>query len=378
MGTKPADSAPVVVRRVATFGVGLTLALIFLRLCCGWHFYREGTKKLSWNPETRELNVAFSAEPFLRQAVGPVAQYIKEDLPNVYNWERYLAVPRQVRESTTEELEARAKWESEYAARIKEADKKKEPRPIEFPPHSPYYDWASRIDKAWQAALDKFAAIDGLSKEQIAEAAQKLYVRREQLANYLAGEADAIAEWEHELWRLKNMEEDQGAVDLPFLGARIEEKRAETTAASAGWIAQVRDIEHGYLTDLRGLLTEEQEANDVIAAKVDAALVDANEQKLHRMNIAVTCIIIAVGACLMLGLFTRLAATVGIGFLLMVMATQPPWVVGADTKVFYYQLVEIAALAVLFASQAGRLAGLDYFIRAIFSRRRGRTESQAA
>jgi uncharacterized membrane protein YphA (DoxX/SURF4 family) len=174
------------------------------------------------------------------------------------------------------------------------------------------------------------------------------------------------------------MEKEGGAIDLPFLGTRIEEKRAETNAASAAWIAQVRDIDHDYMTDLRSLLTEEQEANDVISAKVDEALVDANEQKLHRMNLAVTCIIIAVGVCLMLGLFTRLASAVGIGFLLMVMATQPPWVAGADTKVFYYQLVEIAALAVLFASQAGRLAGLDYFIRAMFCRRCGRTESRAA
>lgn len=378
MATKPADSAPVVVRRVASFGVGLTLALIVLRLCCGWHFYREGTKKLSWNPETKELKVGFSAEPFLRQAVGPVSEYIKEDLPNVYNWERHLAVARQARPSTEEELATRAKWEADYAARRKDAEKKKEPLPVEFPPHSPYYDWASRIDKGWQTALDKFSAIEGLSKEQVADAVVALRDRRQQLADYLAGEADAIAEWEHELWRLENMEKEGGSVDLPFLGSRIEEKRAETKAASAAWIAQVRDIEHGYLTDLRSLLTEDQEANQVISDKVDAALVDANEQKLHRMNVAVTCIIIAVGACLMLGLFTRLASVVGIGFLLMVMATQPPWVAGADTKVFYYQLVEMAALAVLFASQAGRLAGLDYFLRAMFSRRRGSTESQAA
>jgi uncharacterized membrane protein YphA (DoxX/SURF4 family) len=378
MGAKAAESPPVVGRRVASFGVGLTLALIFLRLCCGWHFYREGTKKLSWNPQTKELKVGFSAEPFLRMAVGPVASYIKEDLPNVYNWERHLAVPRQSRPTTEEELATRAKWEADYAARRKAAAKNKEPLPVEFPPHSPYYDWADRIEKGWRSALDKFSAIEGLSQEQIAAAAEKFHFRKQQLADYLAGEADAIAEWEHELWRLKNMEKEGGAIDLPFLGTRIEEKRAETNAASAAWIAQVRDIDHDYMTDLRSLLTEEQEANDVISAKVDEALVDANEQKLHRMNLAVTCIIIAVGVCLMLGLFTRLASAVGIGFLLMVMATQPPWVAGADTKVFYYQLVEIAALAVLFASQAGRLAGLDYFIRAMFCRRCGRTESRAA
>lgn len=377
MASNPANPAPVDVRRVAYFPLGVVLAIIILRLCVGWHFYREGTKKLVYNPATKEVSVGFSAEPFLRQAVGPVSEVIKDELPNVYNWERFLSVPRQSRASTEDELEARAKWESEYAARRQAAKKKKEPMPVEFPPRSPYYDWASRIVKGWQTALEKMSSIDGLTKEQLEKAAKALNSRRQQMADYLAEESDAIAEWEHELWRLKNMEQEGGAIDLPFLGSRIEEKRAETKAASAAWIAEVRNIEHGYRTDLRELLTKEQEDDAAISEEVDAALVDVNEQKLHRTDVAVTCIIIGVGVCLMLGLFTRLASVVGIGFLLSVIATQPPWVAGANTTVFYYQLVEIAALAVLFATQAGRWAGLDFFIRALFSRRRGRTESVA-
>jgi uncharacterized membrane protein YphA (DoxX/SURF4 family) len=367
--------APAAVRRIAYIPTGIVLAIVLLRLCVGWHFYREGTKKLVYNPATKRLTVGFSAEPFLRQAVGPVAEVIKDELPNVYNWERNLAVPRQSRPSTEEELEKRAQWESEYAARRGKAKKNKEPLPVEFPPHSPYYDWASRIVEGWQAALEKFTGVDGLSDEQKKKAAEALHFRRQQLADYLADETEAIAEWEHELWRLQNMEEEGGAVDLPFLGTRIEEKQAETKTASAAWIAEVQNIEQGYRTDLRELLTAEQEENADISAAVDAALVDKDEQQLHRIDVAVTCVLISVGVCLLLGLFTRLASFLGIAFLLSVMATQPPWIAGANTTVFYYQLVEIAALLVLLASAAGRWAGLDYLIRALFSRRRGRTES---
>jgi len=57
------------------------------------------------------------------------------------------------------------------------------------------------------------------------------------------------------------------------------------------------------------------------------------------------------------------------------MATQPPWVEGANTTVFYYQLVEVAALVVLFASAAGRWAGLDFILRALAGRCRGRRET---
>ncbi len=67
---------------------------------------------------------------------------------------------------------------------------------------------------------------------------------------------------------------------------------------------------------------------------------------------------------------TRLAALGGIVFLCMVISTQPPWVPGAVTTMFYYQLVEIFALGVLLASGAGRWAGLDFFLRAWWARRR--------
>ena len=95
--------------------MGLVIALVVLRLATGWHFYREGTKKLAYNADTGVTTIAFSAEPFLRQAVGPVADMVKEELPAAYNWERYLAVPRQARPTTEEELEKRAKWEADYA-----------------------------------------------------------------------------------------------------------------------------------------------------------------------------------------------------------------------------------------------------------------------
>lgn len=375
MANPPTETSPVAVRRVAYVPLGLVIALVILRLATGWHFYREGTKKLAYNPDTGVTTVAFSAEPFLRQAVGPVSKLIKEDLPNVYNWERYLAVPRQARPSTEEELDKRAKWETDYAARRKAAAAKKEPLPIEFPPHSPYYDWADRIEAGWRHSHDQFVIIPGLTEAQQAKSAAAMDFRRQQLADYLATQADAIAEWEHELYRLEEMKKDTGAIDLPFLGSRIVEKSAETQAASAAWISQIRNIEQGYKADLRGILTEEQAEDAATTEAVDAALADASAQKLHRMNVVVTAVIIGTGVCLMLGLFTRLASVAGMLFLISVIATQPPWVTGANTTVFYYQTVEIAALLVLFVSAAGRWAGLDYFIRLFTGKCCGRKES---
>lgn len=67
-----------------------------------------------------------------------------------------------------------------------------------------------------------------------------------------------------------------------------------------------------------------------------------------------------VGGLLILGLFTRLASLAGAGFLASVIATQPPWIPG--TTETYYQAVELAALLVIFATCAGRMGGLDYFL----------------
>ena len=188
--------------------MGLVIALVVLRLATGWHFYREGTKKLAYNADTGVTTIAFSAEPFLRQAVGPVADMVKEELPAAYNWERYLAVPRQARPTTEEELEKRAKWEADYAPRRKAAAAKKAAAADRVPAPLAYYDWADRIETSWRTAHDRFVIIPALTDEQRAAAAEALDFRRQQLADYLESQTDAIAEWEHELFRLEELKKD--------------------------------------------------------------------------------------------------------------------------------------------------------------------------
>jgi uncharacterized membrane protein YphA (DoxX/SURF4 family) len=366
---------PVEVRRVARIPLGLIVALVVLRLCTGWHFYREGTKKLSYNPETGEVGLAFSAEGMLRKAVGPLAATIRSELPNFHSWESELAKPWQIRSLSEKEEQELQAWEADYAARQKEAKEKGEAPLFEFSPRLSYSQWANHVVKDWQATVDAVKAIPGMSEAQQKAAQAAMDGRRSQLADYLAGEATAIAEWQHELYRLDQWESSAGATGIPFEIDRIKEKRSETAAASAPWIAEVRSIQSGLYHDLRQLQNAEQAGDAAIRSQYDALLADAQDVQLHRLNLAVTGLIIGVGVCLVLGLFTRLAALGGALFLISVIATQPPWVPGAMTDVFYYQLVEIAGLAVLFASSAGRWAGLDFFLHALFGRCCGRKES---
>ena len=72
----------------------------------------------------------------------------------------------------------------------------------------------------------------------------------------------------------------------------------------------------------------------------------------------------AVGACLILGLFTRPAALAGGLFLLSVCLSQ--WPLAAGAAAIYYQAVEMLALFALAAIGAGQYAGLDFLLGGLY------------
>ena len=83
-----------------------------------------------------------------------------------------------------------------------------------------------------------------------------------------------------------------------------------------------------------------------------------------------------VGACLILGLFTRLASVAGIAFLLMVYFAAPPWIgyfyaipSEGSYLIVNKNLVEVAALVVIFFTGSGRFAGVDRILSGLFRRK---------
>jgi thiosulfate dehydrogenase [quinone] large subunit len=84
-----------------------------------------------------------------------------------------------------------------------------------------------------------------------------------------------------------------------------------------------------------------------------------------------------VGACLILGLFTRLASLAGIAFILLFYFATPPFVgyfYSVPSEGSYLivnkNLVEVCALLVIFATRSGLFAGLDRILHGLFFRRR--------
>jgi uncharacterized membrane protein YphA (DoxX/SURF4 family) len=347
-------------------GVWSIAALVVLRLVIGWHFYREGTQKLAYDSAEGRFRVVFSAEVFMRQATGPLAGLFHLQVPDTHGWPSQLAVPRQNQPLTPEQADERARWAADYQTRRDAAAKNKQPVPIEFPPFAPYHDWAVRIVNDWRGALADVTAIPGLTDDQQRRAADAFVLRQQQLADWLAGETDAITSYQHELWRLDEMQTSPEASGLPYEEERIAAKTAETHAMPLPWIKQVQEYQAGYFRDLHDVLSAEQRGNPATTAAMDDALTEPRQAWLGFVNVAVTALTLSVGICLLLGLFTPIAAIFGAGFLLAIIATQPPWVAGAEPTI--YQTVELAGLLVLAATGAGRWAGLDYFLAALWRR----------
>ena len=346
------------VDRRAQLGAFAIVALVLMRLIVGWHFFTEGLDKFSYDPASGGYSLTFSAAPFLSQAKGPLAPWFQSQAPDGHHWATLLAVPKRNVAPSDSEAAEHAKWLAQYDRRRKEAAAKKEPVPIEFPPFAPYYGWATQVADDWNARVDAASAVEGVGEEQQRAMADALAARWQQLADYLAGEAEAIADCQHDLWRLENLRAAPEADGLPFQEKRIAKKETETSTKPRAWISQVEAFEQGLIQDLRYAAAGSDTDTD-IAAAVDEALISPEESRLRLINVAVTALTIGVGVCLLLGLLTRIAAVVGAVFLLSVIASQPPWM--ADAAPTINQCVELAGLLVLAGTGAGRWLGLDYF-----------------
>ncbi len=293
------------------------VSMVLLRLLIGGHFFSQGLDKLDPN---------FSAAGFLSQAKGPLAPAFQGVLPDFHDWNKLMAQPREDKPAAEG-----AAAETSYGA------------------------WKSKIEIDWLAYVERAKKHFAFNEEQKtkADTLYKYYVRS--LATYLEESEQEVNEYRHDLFRLKKMRATPIAEQVPFQQQRIQKKAAETAAKANQIKAAVTAMEKQFQQDLRELATREQYA----AAKD----MGSDSGRLATVNMAVTYVVLGVGVCLILGLFTRLASVVGALFLLSVILTQPFWVAGAAPT--WEQGIEMLALLMLASSHVGRWAGLDFFIHAL-------------
>jgi uncharacterized membrane protein YphA (DoxX/SURF4 family) len=292
-----------------------TAALMFLRIVIGLHFFLEGASHLR--------DPAWSSAGFRKAAVGPLADFLRADLPEVGDWSQTLG---DASASAADDVAGAAdSWRASVAS-----------------------GWR----RLWQRRLEVLAPAGWAADAEAAAAAEAAVEEADRkLAEMLADDRDDLLEYRRQLRRLAEMQASPMARDLPYVQKRIADKRRELESQAAGWMSQAAAIGSEVVTDWDRPLS---------AAQRRLAATAVEPTRLWKADRFVSWALVTIGAGLVLGLLTKFHAVGGICFLLSVVASQPFWLPAA--RATYEQWVEIAGLLVLASVPTGGWTGLDYFL----------------
>ena len=297
-----------------------TLSLVLLRLVVGGHFFLEGLGHLR--------DSQWSSAGFRRAAVGPLANFFREGLPQEGEWRDTLG-----RLDGRTPLEATQAWEESVVA-----------------------DWRAIIVLQNQVSKPDPARV--ADSEKAFESASK------SLDDYLSELEEDLIDYRGQLVRLDAMRRQAGSEAIPFARDRITKKQKELDGKATAWMNDVSAISRNLKTCLNQSLSAADQ-------KKVAATVSPNS--LWQVDRFVSWSLVTIGSCLVLGFLTKFNAMGGVFFLSSIIAAQPPWVVGAQPT--YDQWVELSALLVIASMPSGGWIGLDYFLLGRCCRRSGSNRS---
>ncbi len=301
--------------------------LVALRMSIGWYFF-DGARE-------KNLNRSFSSSGFLAGAEGPFADLFRAGVPDFHGWSRTVAQP----------MEDKPNPETPNSTAWKDYNERS------------YSAWMKQIIDDWGRYNQKVVAHFGFDKNQAEKAKAVFSLYEGRLRGYLADSRDDIEAYRHELFLIDTMKSGKTADEVPFVKDRIATKqRSEDIGNGTAVLAGVKAMEEEYKVELLGLATGEQ-----LDAKGNPPV---STTSIEKFDTFLKYIHFAIGACLLVGLFTRLAAFGAGTFLLLVILSRPPWIVGY--QMVGYQIVMMFACFALMATPVGRWGGLDFFLHALF------------
>jgi uncharacterized membrane protein YphA (DoxX/SURF4 family) len=308
-----------------------------LRLCLGCHFLYEGVWKIKHGDE-------FTAEPFLSQAKGPLSGFFYAMVPDQYGQKR-LAIGK-IKDKKTGKLvdcvdcePVALRW-SEIRQNLTDY----------FDPGPPAGDEARKD-------FEKFKTDTKKTLEESQASLEEYFADPEIV--------EAVKTYFESLGRFEN--DPEKAQDAPFQQERRWNRMMELRGEAKVWIDELQSREQAYINALR------EQMPDHYRAKVTALPGGWKPWKWSQMqliNFAVTYGITAIGVCLFLGFFTRLAALGGAAFMCFVVMTQPAWplIYPPDLPQLGHALLinkdflEMISLLVIASTAVGRWGGLDHFV----------------
>ena len=284
--------------------IGMTM-LLLLRLSIGWHFYSEGLDKYQAG--------SWSAAPFFANAKGPFAEHYRGLV-----------------------------WDADGSLRL---DKEK-------------------TMVAWAVFRDQIGEHYGFDDQQL-QKAQANYAKAVEQYDWVMEENKTdLEEYRLGFARIERMETEGFEKDLrdgvSSLGGQRDTIRREWRQKAAPSLQQIDQIWKNYAVAQNSTATSEQSGQHGSFALAKPRLVAMDTSVIDPI---VPYFDMAIGLCLLLGLFTPVAALAAAGFLGSVFLSQYPPTAGPGST--YYQLIECMACLVLAGTGAGRFAGLDFFLHMI-------------
>ncbi len=299
----------------------MTAALTFLRIAIGLHFFLEGSSHLR--------DPSWSSAGFRKAAVGPLASFLKTDLPETGNWKGTLGSVSSA--DVVNVTDAADNWRSSIVEEWKILGERRK---------------AVLSKSGWAAPADW----DEISSAALRAADKKL-------ASMLDYANEDLLDFCRQVIRLKTTEKSAMARDVPFMRDRVAEKERELAGQKSGWMEEADAVGRELVAAWNDPLSAEERR---IA---DTAVEPTRLWKADRF---VSWSLATIGACLVIGICTKFNAIGGVFFLLSVVASQPFWLPAAQAT--YDQWVEIAGLLVLASMPLGAWAGIDAFLMPILRR----------
>jgi uncharacterized membrane protein YphA (DoxX/SURF4 family) len=396
--------------------------LLALRLAIGWQFLFEGLYKVQshYGPPAEGAR-AFSSEPYFRAAPGPVGPYMRKQFSDPaeviaekvkmskdISPEKFVKMPvadqaaacptavaSQIdswKDSTADYIKRQAEKQlanvdTDLTKKLDEIDKEVEKELKDAKTDEDKNKAKAKADADRKGAKDK--------AEETRQKAQKAIETNETLAQELVrDEKIAYARWVYGVdGRDTKVKYFNGDVPLtaPVRLAHIEWLRGELKSAeerlNAG-LGNGNNIDTKHVAELRtDLISAEsdlaKDANNFVN-EINKEMTGKAPEEItpttwgHTMDKYTMWFLVAVGACLMAGLLTRLACILAAGFLVMTYLAFPPfpWFpVAPNTEgnplFINKNVIETLALLALACMPTGRWLGLDALFLRPFCRYKG-------
>jgi uncharacterized membrane protein YphA (DoxX/SURF4 family) len=349
--------------------------LLLLRLAIGWHFAAEGYHKLKgyWEGPTETVvgkSKPFSSAGYFREGTGPLAKYIRKEIGDPDEEALALLTPKAA-ESPNLPLHARTppllaqEW-GDYVRRFGD-----------------YYGFNEEQRKKAEEALVKVedSVVRWLTSKEVTDKNYKATTQEGRLPAPVR-----VDEYKQKLQELSEPKYSHLLSIGPDAEAtRLHNVKAEVVRLRVGLLNDLDEYTQALRKELEAIATPEQKkaAEGKGHPPQPQPPAEANE-KQKWIDLATMYGLTALGMCLIVGLFTRLACLLAAGFLLMTYLCMPPfpWLPAPPNNEGYYlfvnkNVIEMLALLALATTASGRWLGLDALLHwMLFGSRRRSAASE--